>query len=826
MSKTNKVADSAAVVATLNVKSNEDVEMGELPKDKQEGQRSNKKTAEEFMDDVISRRYTAPLMLILALAENLPLLLGIIIVYVFTGLNGVKHLDEYIIEVQHEADLVIESKIDSMIDTTIAKMKAIYTHAHATTTSGAVIDELVSDEDFWSQIQFLSFWTESIAMPYHYPMISFTFECNGHVVGTGFSDEAGYDAYIAYYTDMTQAQSNTTVCTPFAANNVNTWEKVYRTEFTDKDGWKVIEGENFTDHGTVSLHDGRSEPIYQKAKSSPLKCAWSSIFVGLDPPHKLSKTVANTMFKDSKVHGMVLSTISVDEINVVISEISASAVGMSMVILEGENLKVIAATEGKNTYTVEMCNNTEVELYTFEQYAVVVEDDNANRYHYLRTYMDEHPEFREEMMNQTGDLSDENTNHYPPVHATMVKTNGDIELIAGIHLSDACGLDYTILMIIDEKQMVQEILAAKEKAHEEIDTTTVQIWTGIALSCTACSILGMMLIKAISKPISVVRRDINRVAELDFNGDIAKQVVFVSEIKNMLDEYMKLKFTLGDFNCFVPPHILDELVDLGDEALERTAVAKDISVLFVYVSNLSAASHNSSADVVSDFCNSFIGSAIDHVTNMNGTTIDFFGDSLFAIFNAPYDDPDYIKNTMECANEILALGARVRGELMAVNPDFSLIEIRIGLHCGSALVGKIGSKSRLKYCAVGDTVNLGSRIENMNRRYNSQMTCSADFLKALDDQAQNYCTRPMEFVKVQGRSEPVLLYEIAGLINSIESSVRQEFSEHTDLFNAVLEKKAAMDEVEAHIKKYGNNAQFIKSAAFDVDEIKEVKKLE
>lgn len=347
MSKTNKVADSAAVVATLNVKSNEDVEMGELPKDKQEGQRSNKKTAEEFMDDVISRRYTAPLMLILALAENLPLLLGIIIVYVFTGLNGVKHLDEYIIEVQHEADLVIESKIDSMIDTTIAKMKAIYTHAHATTSSGAVIDELVSDEDFWSQIQFLSFWTESIAMPYHYPMISFTFECNGHVVGTGFSDEAGYDAYIAYYTDMTQAQSNTTVCTPFAANNVNTWEKVYRTEFKDKDGWKVIEGENFTDHGTVSLHDGRSEPIYQKAKSSPLKCAWSSIFVGLDPPHKLSKTVANTMFKDSKVHGMVLSTISVDEINVVISEISASAVGMSMVILEGENLKVIAATEAK-----------------------------------------------------------------------------------------------------------------------------------------------------------------------------------------------------------------------------------------------------------------------------------------------------------------------------------------------------------------------------------------------------------------------------------------------------------------------------------------------
>jgi len=847
MNKTNKVRDSPpvdgksqtdVVIPTLDV----DVEKGDKGDEQQEEgidqavadpkkgghSRGSKESENPGADGPVRARYTGPLMLFLALAENVPLLIGIVLAYIFSGLYGENRVDEFIIKVRHEADMIIESKIDSMVDSLIGKMKEIYEHAHATTKSGAIVDELVADESFWEQIKFLSFWTESVAMPYHYPMVSVTFECNGHVLGTGYTDESGTSAYVAYYTDMTAARTGNVVCAPYNKDSTATLEKVYRTEFTDEDGWTRIEADNFTAHGSVTLYDGRSEKIYQDAIVSPLKCAWSKVFVGLDPPHRLSKMIANTIEKEGKVQGTVKATIAVDEIVKVIQEITASVPGMSLIILEGQELKVIAATEGGNTHpVVESCTGEKVvELYTLEEYAEVVKVEANNRYGYLLQYLDDNPEFSKSIKDLTADISVENVNHYYATHGTFTKTNGDIELLAGIHLKDQCDLDYTIYLILDEKTMIEEIVQQNEIATARIAATTRNIWIAIALSCTVCSLCGMVLTKAISKPLSVIRKDINRVAELDFTGFIGRLRPFVSEIKTMIDEYIKLKVTLCDFNCFVPPHILDELVDLGDDALQRTAVSKDISVLFVYVSNLSAASHNSSADVVADFCNSFIGASIDHVTNMNGTTVDFFGDSLFAIFNAPYDDPDYIKNTIECADEILALGARVKGELMAVNPDFSLIEIRIGLHCGPALVGKIGSQSRLKYCAVGDTVNLGSRIENMNRRYNSKMTCSSDFLEALNDHAENYCTRPMEYVKVQGRSEPVLLHEIAGLINSVESSTRQEFSEHSDLFYAVVEKRAGMDEVDAHIQKYGANAEFIKSAAYDTNQLKELKKQE
>lgn len=399
-------------------------------------------------------------------------------------------------------------------------------------------------------------------------------------------------------------------------------------------------------------------------------------------------------------------------------------------------------------------------------------------------------------------------------------------LLSGVKLIDKCGLNYHIYIILEEEEMIADMLEQNELAHIQNLETTRNTLIGVFIGCAICSMLGFGLARAISVPLEVIRKDINKISHLDFTGRLTRFRPFVTDLKTMISQYMKLKVTLADFNSFVPPHIVEELVELGDEAIERTAAPKDIATLFIYVTNFSAASHNSEADIIAEFANKFIGGAADIVSNMSGTVIDFFGESLFGIFNAPYDDPDYIKNAMECGHEVMQLFQRVKGEFMAIHPDFSLIDVRIGLHCGSALVGKIGSQSRLKYCAVGDTVNVGARIENMNRRYNSNMACSSDFLEALGENKSAYCSRPMEYVKVQGRNEPVLLYELGGMINGVENGKLTEFKEHTSLFFAVRAGEAGKEEIEQHIAKYGGSSVFLRSASIDITALKEIKKFE
>lgn len=793
------------------------------------------------MDKPKPALFTAPLMVFLSLAENIPLLITLILVWKFSSFDGEVHIDEFVTHGRHVADTIIESKMDSIMDSALLKMKSVYEHALSTAKSGATVETQIVDEPYFEQVKMMSFWSQSVAGPFHYEMVHQTRACNGHIIGTGYDYEK--KEYLAWYTDFEYAQKHVNGAPFPSANGVtydaegcntvdlvgtSTQEKTYRTTYTDKDGWLPIETDGFSAHGPLTLLDGRADPNYQAAVTSENGCAWSKVFVGLEEPHHLSKTVANVYYDDdSNVLGTVSATILLDEVVTMIEEISRTLNTLSVIVVNGDGNKVIAASEGNNSHvTVGCMGDMEVELYSLEEYADIVKTESGNRYNDLRTYIADHPEFIDGMNSHMADISDEDTHHYHATHGIFITPQGIHMLLSGIQVIDTCGLSYTIYIILEEEEMIAQLLEENEKAHVENLETTRNTFIAVFTALFFISLGGVGLARAISTPLQVIRKDINLVSQLDFDGELMRFRPFVTDLKNMIDQYMKLKVTLCDFNCFVPPHLLEELVEFGDEAIQRTAAPKEIATLFVYVTNFSAASHNSEAHIIADFANQFIGGAADIVSNMSGTVIDFFGESLFGIFNAPYDDPDYIKNSMECAHEIMALFQRVKAEFMSVHPDFSLIDVRIGLHCGSALVGKIGSQSRLKYCAVGDTVNVGARIENMNRRYESNMVCSSDFLEALGENRSVYCSRPMEYVKVQGRSDPILLYEIGGMINSVENAKLTEFKEHTDIFFRVRKGEAGDEETEAHIAKYGGTSSFLRAASIDISALQEIKKFE
>lgn len=301
-----------------------------------------------------------------------------------------------------------------------------------------------------------------------------------------------------------------------------------------------------------------------------------------------------------------------------------------------------------------------------------------------------------------------------------------------------------------------------------------------------------------SKPLQELKDDIMRTMKLDFTGSFDTSKPFVRELSRISNDYGLLKSSLGEFKCFVPPHIVGELVQGNSK---RGVSTNQVSLLFCDIANFTQVTHKVEPSTIAKFANAFLGGAADLMAYNNGTVIDFFGDQIFGIFNAPFPDADYAKKTLKCASELLTLFEKVKKQFVADFPCFSDVDVRIGLHCGPALTGKIGSESRLKYCAVGDNVNLGSRIENMNKRYGSRLACSDAFFKEVGSAHDQYLTRPLEYVKVQGRSEPVLIYEIGETKSTASAAMQAEYRDHADVFFKASRGEIGAPEIQAFIEK-------------------------
>jgi hypothetical protein len=243
--------------------------------------------------------------------------------------------------------------MDSIMDSAIQKMKGIYGHAYSTAKSGALVEAQVQDDTYFEQIKMLSFWTSSVAMPFHYEMVHATLECNGHIIGTGYDYKK--KEYLAWYTDMQYSQSheaglfNSSRNINYGVDGCNivntdsdlTKETTYRTTFTDKDGWLAIEEIGFSDHGDMSITDGRLEPNYVATKAAAAGCAWSKVFVGLEEPYHLGKTVSSSFYKESGAFGGTVSAqILLDEVVTMIDEISQTLDTISVIIVEDDGKKV------------------------------------------------------------------------------------------------------------------------------------------------------------------------------------------------------------------------------------------------------------------------------------------------------------------------------------------------------------------------------------------------------------------------------------------------------------------------------------------------------
>jgi adenylate cyclase len=191
------------------------------------------------------------------------------------------------------------------------------------------------------------------------------------------------------------------------------------------------------------------------------------------------------------------------------------------------------------------------------------------------------------------------------------------------------------------------------------------------------------------------------------------------------------------------------LAELGGER-------RDMTVVFSDIRGFTSVTEKGDPEQLVAQLNEYFSEMVDIVFRHDGTIDKFVGDMVMALFGAPVDDDDHAEHAVAAAVEMV----RTLGEL---NRKWQAqgrtpLDIGIGVNSGEMIAGNIGSSSIMSYTVIGDNVNLGSRLESLNKEYRTRIIMSDATRVRLKGQ---YAVRPLGGVIVKGKTRPVEIFEVS-----------------------------------------------------------------
>ena len=245
-------------------------------------------------------------------------------------------------------------------------------------------------------------------------------------------------------------------------------------------------------------------------------------------------------------------------------------------------------------------------------------------------------------------------------------------------------------------------------------------------------------------------------------GTLVANVMSVSLYRALVEEKEKRKVRSA-FGHYLSPEVIRRLLVNPDLVEPRKT---EITVMFSDIRGFTTISEKLDAQELALFLNSYLYDMTQIVFDTDGTLDKYIGDAVMAFWGAPFEDGRHPVQACSAALEMMKRVGELQKKWAAEGKP--ALDIGIGLNSGAASVGNMGSALRYGYTALGDTVNLSSRLEGLNKEYGTHIIVNESTYEAAKD--AGFLFRELDLIRVKGKLQPVTIYELFARVSDLQAT--------------------------------------------------------
>lgn len=248
---------------------------------------------------------------------------------------------------------------------------------------------------------------------------------------------------------------------------------------------------------------------------------------------------------------------------------------------------------------------------------------------------------------------------------------------------------------------------------------------------------------------------------------------FAGLVWKVVEEQRAKSRIKGMFGTYLAPTVVDQMVESGENP-ELGGHDAEITAYFSDIQRFSSFSEVLPASKLGELLNEYLTACTDIVQAEMGTLDKYIGDAVVAMFGAPVEAPDHAYRACIASQlvqlQIAELREKWRAEGDKWPPLVHQLRTRIGLNTGVCMIGNMGSRTRFNYTMMGDNVNLAARMESGAKSWGSYAMCTEATKVACEQRGQRVVFRALGKIVVQGRTQPVPVYDLVGLREHLDEA--------------------------------------------------------
>jgi adenylate cyclase len=339
--------------------------------------------------------------------------------------------------------------------------------------------------------------------------------------------------------------------------------------------------------------------------------------------------------------------------------------------------------------------------------------------------------------------------------------------------------DWIIGIVVPERVYLQELLQSRTRL------------LGYSLAVMLCILLGGILtIRIVKKDLSTIERETGRMRNFEFDPSRAEPLI--EDVHQVMDRLELAKTAMRSMSKYVPVALVRKLYVMRAEPVLSSELC-DTSIMFTDIKDFTTISEQLTPDQLARALGRYLQAMTDAIQSRQGTIDKFIGDAVMTLWNVPVPVANHPQQACQAALDC----KRALDQLFASPEwkDLPRFDTRFGLHKDNVMVGHFGAPDRMSYTAMGDGVNVASRLEGLNKLYGTSILAS----EAIQSETGGaFAFRLIDIVAVKGRQKGLKIYELIGAaetpLPSVLTNYEQAFEHYLrrefDTAISILEKQS------------------------------------